>query len=532
MNVLHQTSPDSNDDAEVVASDIAALVIADHKRFYDLLMHAPACIAVISGPDLIFEIANPAYCRLYDSKRNITGRPLLEVIPDMEPKLIKIIKRVATKSERFIAGELPIALDWNNDGKTYIKYFNVLYEPLLNKSKKPNGLICFASEITEQVQARQQAVESERQMRFMAESMPQMIFTVSCAGKVMYLNPQWEVYTGIALKRLLKNFAALQELIHPDDVRLAAKAWKLAFAQGTVLEHEYRLRRKDGQYRWHISRINPMKDSKGAVTLWVGSNTDIDDTKRAGNRRHELEIKTAALTEQRSQLLALNQAKDEFMSLASHQLRTPATGVKQYIGMLLQGYAGPVTNDQQMFLQTAYESNERQITIVNDLLQVARIDAGKVKLHKQPTDLVCLVKTVINEQASKFAERNQTVLFSSLAQQCIGRIDADRIRMVLDNIVDNASKYTEPDKTIRIKVRSNAKTASIIIKDQGIGLDIKSVDTIFQKFSRLNNPLSESVDGSGLGLYWAKKIVDLHQGSIIVTSAVGKGTTFTVTLPV
>jgi signal transduction histidine kinase len=242
-------------------------------------------------------------------------------------------------------------------------------------------------------------------------------------------------------------------------------------------------------------------------------------------------VKTATLTEQRTQLLALNQAKDEFISLASHQLRTPATGVKQYLGMLLEGYAGPLNQDQHNFLETAYESNERQINIVNDLLQVARIDAGKVILHQQPADLVRLVKNVINEHASQFQEREQRVVLKAKEPTVGALVDAERIRMVLDNIIDNASKYTQPGKQVTVSVGYRRSRPYIAIADQGIGMSDADRTKIFQKFSRLENPHAKGIEGSGLGLYWAKKIIDLHQGRITVASALHQGTTFTITLP-
>lgn len=510
--------------------EAASTVLAERERLRELLMHAPACVAVLTGPDLRFELANANYRKLVGVNREIDGRPLMEALPELEPSILKILKKVAFKGERFVANELPITLSWDNDKKPTLRYFNLIYEPLFEDGK-PNGLTAFVYEVTDQVKARRKAEESEHRFRFMAESMPQKIFTISPEGTANYFNPQWTEYTGIPRKRLLKGGRFQDDIVHPDDIKNVLKVWLNAFKLGQPLEHEYRLRRKDGVYRWHISRVSPMKDGKGDIVMWVGSDTDVDDMRRSTERRHELEIKTATLTEQRTQLLALNQAKDEFISLASHQLRTPATGVKQYLGMLLQGYAGPITDDQKTFLETAYESNERQITIVNDLLRVARIDAGKVTLKRQKADLVRLVKNVLNEHASKFNDREQTVLLKPKAPVLKAMVDVDRIRMVFDNIIDNASKYTETGKRITITVSQKDNRAMVAVADQGVGMAKDDIEKIFQKFSRLEDPMAKGVEGSGLGLYWAQKIVNLHQGKIRVRSTVGKGTTFTIILP-
>lgn len=504
----------------------------ERARLYDLLMQAPAIIAIVHGPRHVYTVANPRYMELVGAYRNIIGKTIRQALPELAGQgVYELLDHVYKTGETFTGKERLVSLKRSRPGKLEDVYVNLTYQPVCNDDGEVDGIFIYAVDVTEQVLARKRVEESEQRLRFMAESMPQMVFTIQPDGTVSYMSPQWERYSGLRLDKLQASKKLRNSIVHPTERNVSEAAWQRAFKAGKQLEYEYRLRRKDGVYRWHISRITPMKDKKGKITMWIGSTTDIDDVKRAAERRHELEIKTAALTEQRSQLMALNQAKDEFISLASHQLRTPATGVKQYLAMLLQGYAGDLTPGQEMFVQTAYESNERQIRIVNDLLQVARIDAGKVQLHRSSTDVVRLVKNVLNEQASKFAERQQTVYFVAKTPQLKASIDADRIRMALDNILDNACKYTEPGKSIRVSVRGTEKTVSLIVKDQGVGMGQADVETIFHKFSRLNNPLSAASEGSGLGLYWADKIVGLHQGTIKVKSVPGEGTTFTITLP-
>lgn len=378
-------------------------------------------------------------------------------------------------------------------------------------------------------EARRKAEESERRLRFMAESMPQKIFTNTPDGKPLYSNPQWAEYTGLSKKEMERG--DWTKLIHPDDVKENVSKWNHSIKTGEAFVYEHRLKRYDGAYRWHITRSHAMRDETGAVQMWVGSSTDIHDIKSALERERKLEKTTARLTEQREQLIALNQAKDEFISLASHQLRTPATGAKQFIGMVLEGYAGDITPEQQRFLQKAYESNERQITIVNDLLKVARVDAGKVTLQRDKTDVIVLIQSVLDEQNSKFEDREQTVLFQPKQAHLYASLDAVHIRMVLENIVDNASKYTPHNKAIEVMVQKTNGELRISVRDEGVGIDKKDVDKVFNKFSRIDNPLSVQVGGTGLGLYWAKKIIDLHGGSIEVESEIDKGTIFIIRLP-
>jgi signal transduction histidine kinase len=230
-------------------------------------------------------------------------------------------------------------------------------------------------------------------------------------------------------------------------------------------------------------------------------------------------------------LMEINRSKDEFISLASHQLRTPATVVKQYIAMVLDGYAGDVPDSQRMMLTKAFDSNELQLRIVNDLLHVAAIDAGRVHIQKSPLDARTIISSTLQDLHSKLQERQQTVDYKEPAKAMTVQGDELKLRMVFDNIIGNASKYSDAGTKLRIRIMDNGQRIVIDVTDQGVGISQADQAKLFQKFSRIPNRLSTEVGGSGLGLYWAKQIVDLHGGEISVKSGKAKGSTFTVSLP-
>lgn len=258
----------------------------------------------------------------------------------------------------------------------------------------------------------------------------------------------------------------------------------------------------------------------------------VAEREQTQKRQQQLAHAAKSLTKQRSRLVLLNQAKDEFIAMASHQLRTPASGVKQYIGMLLENYAGKLTKHQRHIVRLAYKSNERQIQIVDDLLNVAQIDAGKVRLSKEKVEVARLIKDILHEQRSVFSAREQVVEFRHANRIFNASADRAKLRMVLENIISNASKYTLNGKKIEIRLKRNKDNLAISVKDNGIGISKKDLRKLFKKFSRIDNSLSVTVGGTGLGLYWAKKMIDLHRGSINVTSKLDRGSTFTVMLPV
>src|ERR1017187_10077106 len=202
---------------------------------------------------------------------------------------------------------------------------------------------------------------------------------------------------------------------------------------------------------------------------------------------------TNNMLKQRDQLQKLNNAKDEFIMLASHQLRTPATTVKQYVGMLTQGYAGEVSKEQIAMLDIAYSSNERQLEIIEDLLRVAKVDAGIVHLEKTSYDLGRQVEAAIKEQALLFKNRNQTIAYNSPEERTYVYGDSKLILMVIENILDNAGKYSRDGSEITINIEQNDSYTAVSIKDSGVGIREGDIKKLFVKFARIENSLSASV---------------------------------------
>lgn len=225
----------------------------------------------------------------------------------------------------------------------------------------------------------------------------------------------------------------------------------------------------------------------------------------------------------------VEKAKDEFLGLATHQLQTPLTGVKLQLGVLQEGYYGKLLDEQLNAVNEADDANEREIRIVQDLLNVAHADSGRMVLKKAETNLKELVANIVKEQSSTITQRKQTVALH--AKNVVVPVDAHRIRMAIENLLSNASKYTPDGGTLEVEVSETSNEAKVRVSDTGVGIDKKDITKLFGKFTRLDNPLSQVRGGTGLGMYLVRKIVDLHGGSIDVQSEVGKGSTFTIILP-
>jgi signal transduction histidine kinase len=226
----------------------------------------------------------------------------------------------------------------------------------------------------------------------------------------------------------------------------------------------------------------------------------------------------------------ITRAKDELLSLASHQLRTPATGVKQYMGMVLQGFAGPISEVQEDMLTKAYKSNERQLHVINDILHLAKLDLGRIVLAKTRFDLSELIRDVIDEQSQDIAAAQLTITTKILKKAPI-YADRHMLRMVVENLISNAIKYTDPDGKINVRLRQQDDGYYIIVKDSGVGISSNDISLLFKQFSRIKNKRSHLVSGTGVGLYLAQHLTRLHDGDIAVESELGKGSSFMVYIP-
>ncbi|MGH9857532.1 MAG: sensor histidine kinase [Acidobacteriota bacterium] len=229
--------------------------------------------------------------------------------------------------------------------------------------------------------------------------------------------------------------------------------------------------------------------------------------------------------------MEVQSAKDELLSLASHQLRTPATSVKQSLGMVLEGFAGKLNPQQHNLLGKAYESNERQLHIINEILYVAKIDAKGIVLTPRRININKLLRSLAQEMSATAKKSRQKIRLQMPMKQTYVEADEHCLRMALENLISNALKYSFEGSTVNVKLTTTKDSIHITVRDKGVGIDSEDISHLFQRFSRIPNELSLQTSGSGIGLYLSQQLIELHSGKIEVESTKGKGTTFIVTLP-
>lgn len=353
------------------------------------------------------------------------------------------------------------------------------------------------------------------------------IFRIDTSGRIETWNRGGETIFGYTADEIINQHFSLLYPEHKTNEHIYDQLLKKAKQDSSAESEAWHLK-KDGSRFWAQDSVTALFNEQNTLIGYALITADITTKKR---HQDALIAANKLFKYQRVELEALSNIKDEFISLASHQLRTPATGIKQFLGLLLEGYGGTLSPQQIAYIQKAYASNERQITLVNNLLRTAQVDAGKVKLTKSVTDIRLIVEDIVEELKDSFGERQQTVKIVADDDLEDYYLDYPRMRMVLENLIDNASKYTDIGGRITICLSHQKNRDTITIKDTGVGIAGNDIEQIFEKFNRVANALSDSADGTGLGLYWAKKIVELHKGTINVSSEIGVGSEFTISLP-
>lgn len=249
------------------------------------------------------------------------------------------------------------------------------------------------------------------------------------------------------------------------------------------------------------------------------------------NLEQRISAATAELRTSNARLKRLDAAKDEFLSMASHQLRTPLTSVKGYLSMMLDGDIGKTTPMQKQVLEEAFSSSERMVHLIHDFLNVSRLQTGKFMIELTPVNLTKLIEEEVASLERVAKSRSMRIDFVNKAGDVMMPLDDTKTRQVVMNYIDNAIYYSHPDTTITVELAKSDEDISLKVKDSGIGVPKSEQSQLFEKFYRASNARKQRPDGTGVGIFLAKKVITGLGGEVIFESKEGQGSTFGFRLP-
>jgi PAS domain S-box-containing protein len=401
------------------------------------------------------------------------------------------------------------------------------------------GLFGTVQNISERKRAERLVREGAERYRFMAEQMPQIVWTSAPDGNLDYYNRRWYDYTGLTFEE--SKDSGWQRSLHPDDSDNGAR-WAQACITGAEYEVECRIRRAlDGAYRWHLGRASPLRNPDGQIVQWVGTFTDIHDHKRAAQElvqahatleRRVLE-RTTELGVAKESAESANTAKSEFLAYMSHEIRTPMNAVIG-MGYLLEQTA--LTDDQQQVLRKLQLAGRSLLSIVNNVLDLSKIEAGEMALEVEAFDLPELVRDLsqmLSPQAASKGIDLRVVAESQVPRRVVG--DVMRLRQVLVNLLNNSIKFTAAGRVeLRVScadLGSERLRMRFEVVDTGIGIEAAALARLFTPFTQADASTTRRFGGTGLGLSIVRRFIELMGGEIGVTSTVAVGTTFWFEIP-
>lgn len=488
--------------------------------FSNLISQAPVAMMLVKGDDFIVTMINLAMLELIGKDDSIIGKPLFAELPELKgQQAADMLIETYHKGVAHLDYSNPVTL--NRGGKRDEGFFNFTYTPFIENGKV-TGVIDMAMEVTPQVLAirnREQTIaekvalektlrSSEQRLQGILETMAEGVGVTDATGQMIYANPMAQQILGLSESRIKERAYddPKWQNLRLDGSPLPSEEHPMSIMFSTgkpVYDHEIGVQPPDGERIYVSINAAPIFDSDGNISGGIGTFMDVT-TRRM-----------------------ITQGKDDFISIASHELKTPVTALKATLQLLRRSHEKLPTETRARLLDQANKSMDKLSHLITDLLDTSRIEQGHLRLEKKPFALSELFNDCFENLAH---DTDQEIIFEGDTNEIINA-DSQQIGQVLTNFINNAVKYAPDSKRIIVKAQKSDDTQiKISVEDNGPGISAEKLTHLFERYYRTNYQ-GQKFTGLGLGLYISADIIKNHGGKVGVESELGMGSKFWFTLP-
>jgi len=513
-------------------------------RFRRMLAHAPSFIAMLSGPEHRIEYANSAYLKLV-GHRPVVGKTVVEILPDaVEQGYLDLLDRVFTTGEPYNATGALYAVQAEPDGPVNERYVDFIYDAIRDENGIITGVFLEGHDVTDRSLSQHALQISEQRFRSLAQAMPNHAWTADLGGKLNWFNDRVFEYSGLDNAHLLGE--GWTSIVHPDDLPEAGRDWAHALAAHSVYETEFRIRRADGSYRWHIVRAVPLRDEMGVAVMWTGTNTDIEDQKRAAAELATLNASLEQEVAQRTKdLMAAEEnlrqsqkmeAVGQLTGGLAHDFNNILAGISGSLELMQTRLAQGRIGDLDRYLTGAQGAAKRAAGLTQRLLAFSRrqtLDPKSTDLNRLVMGMQDLISrsvgpTVEVEAAlagglwAAFVDSGQ--LENALLNLCINARDAmpDGGKLT----IETANRWFD-ERAARQRGLTPGQYLSLCVSDTGTGMSPNVIQRAFDPFYT-TKPTGQ---GTGLGLSMVHGFAGQSGGTAQIYSEIGQGAMVCIYLP-
>lgn len=443
---------------------------------------------------------NGAAERLFGYKRaDAVGRNMGElIIPERyRERHTKGLARYLATGEEAVINQLIEIEALRADGTEFLSELTITS----NSAPGPPFFTGTLRDITARKQAEQALRESEDRFRTLADNIQNLAWMSDANGRIFWYNQRWYEFTGTTLEEM--HDGGWKKIHHPDHVKRINEFVRQAWQKNDPWELTFPLRDLHGQYRWFLTRANPLRNAAGKIIQWIGTSTDIHEQKVALEK------------------------KDEFLSIASHELKTPLTSVKASIQIIERQLHEKSFDTMEKFLNKANDQVTKLTGLVDDLLDVSTLQAGKLHFNYSRFSASRLVADCVEQITPQLTHHE---IITHIEPNLMISADKNRLEQVINNLLSNAVKYSPKAGQVILEAKKERSFLEVSVTDFGIGIPLEKQPFVFDRFYRAQEA-AHQFQGLGLGLYISNQIVERHKGKMWVRSEEGTGSTFIFKIP-